>query len=72
MFEDDSEIFNNLLNENNDFKRLYSKHEELEQRLEQAYSKRDDSTLGNLKKEKLYVKDKMTTLLENHRHNHSN
>jgi uncharacterized protein YdcH (DUF465 family) len=52
MFEDDSEIFNNLLNENNDFKRLYSKHEELEQRLEQAYSKRDDSTLGNLKKKK--------------------
>jgi uncharacterized protein len=70
MFEHDQEIVKSLLNENNDFKRLYDKHGKLKQQLEEAYTKvkpLDDTTMGNLKKEKLYIKDKMATFVENYR-----
>ncbi|MGK0297334.1 MAG: hypothetical protein ACI9XC_000937 [Gammaproteobacteria bacterium] len=67
MFENDREIVNSLLVGNMDFKRLYTKHSKLEQELEQAFNKNDDTTLGKIKKEKLHIKDKMATLVEKHR-----
>jgi uncharacterized protein YdcH (DUF465 family) len=67
MFEDDREIVDSLLVGNMDFKRLYTKHSNLEEELEQVFNKKDDTTLGKIKKEKLYLKDKMATLVEKYR-----
>jgi uncharacterized protein YdcH (DUF465 family) len=67
MFENDREIVDSLLVCNINFKRLYTKHSNLEQQLEQAFNKNDDTTLGKLKKEKLYLKDKMASLVEKHK-----
>ena len=70
MFEFDQEVVQNLLTENIDFKRLYEKHGKLKQQLEDIYKssdRTDDITLGNLKKEKLQIKDKLATYVESHR-----
>ena len=70
MFEFDQEVVQNLLTENNDFKRLYEKHGKLKQQVEDIYNssdRPDDITLGKLKKEKLQVKDKLATYIESHR-----
>ena len=74
MFEYDQDIVKNLLEENNEFKRLYDKHGKLKQKLEEVYKRIevvDDTTLGELKKEKLHIKDKMATYIENYRHSHA-
>ena len=67
MFEFDQPIVERLLKIDESFKRLYDKHEELEQQIEDAYTTGhlgDDITMGNLKKEKLLVKDKLAKLIE--------
>ena len=73
MFEYDEDIVENLLKENDDFKRLYNKHGQLKRKVEDIYKNSepmDDITLGNLKKEKLFLKDKMALLIENYRQTH--
>lgn len=70
MFEYDQHIVNSLLSENNDFKRLYDKHDELKQRVDEANSGTlpvDDFSLERMKKEKLLLKDKMAMMIENYR-----
>ena len=70
MFEYDQHIVNSLLSENNDFKRLYDKHDELKQRVDEANSGTlpvDDFSLEKMKKEKLLLKDKMAMMIENYR-----
>ena len=70
MFEYDQQIVNSLLSENNDFKRLYDKHDELKQRVDEANSGTlpvDDFSLEKMKKEKLLLKDKMAMMIENYR-----
>jgi uncharacterized protein len=70
MFEYDQHIVNSLLSENNDFKRLYDKHDELKQRVEEANAGAipvDDFSLEKMKKEKLLLKDKMAMMIENYR-----
>ncbi len=67
MFEYDQPIVERLLKIDEGFKRLYDKHEELEQQIEEAYTTGhfgDDITMGKLKKEKLLVKDKLARLIE--------
>ena len=67
MFEFDQPIVERLLKIDEGFKRLYNKHEELEQQIEEAYTTGhlgDDITMGKLKKEKLLVKDKLARLIE--------
>ena len=54
MFEHDQEIVNSLLNENNDFKRLYEKHDVLKNTVKDANDKNlkvDQLSLEGLKKE---------------------
>jgi uncharacterized protein YdcH (DUF465 family) len=74
MFEFDRPIVERLLEINESFKRLYDKHEELEQQLEDAYTTGhlgDDFTMGKLKKEKLLVKDKLAKFIEEQKQTHS-
>ncbi len=73
MFEYDNEIVESLLSENRDFERLYNKHVELKQRVEQANAGNeamDELSLEQLKKEKLLVKDRLATLIEGYRRVH--
>ena len=70
MFEYDNEIVESLLSENRNFERLYNKHNELKQKVEQANAGRepiDEISLEQLKKEKLLVKDRLASLIEGHR-----
>ena len=70
MFEYEQEIVNALLNENEKFKRLYSRHSKLKEKVKDANSRvapMDDYTLDNLKKEKLHVKDQMAAMINQYR-----
>lgn len=71
MFEFEREIVEDLLKVNNDFRRLYTKHDQLKRKVEQVKNKKaviDEYSLENIKKEKLLLKDKMDVLIEHHRH----
>jgi len=73
MFEDDQEIINLLLNENNDFRWLYDKHNSLKNTVKEANEGNvviDQLSLEELKKEKLNLKDRMSLMIESHRHSH--
>ncbi len=73
MFEFEKEIVDSLLNENQDFKRLYEKHSRLKRRVESVHEGSeplDDLSLEVLKKEKLFLKDKMAALIEDYRQSH--
>ena len=73
MFEYDNEIVESLLSENKDFERLYTKHNQLKQRVDQANAgveAIDDISLEQLKKEKLLVKDRLASLIEGYRRVH--
>ena len=73
MFEHDQEIVNSLLSENNDFKRLYEKHNVLKNTVKDVNDKNlkvDQLSLEGLKKEKLILKDRMATIIEDYKHDH--
>ena len=75
MFEYEQEIVNALLNENENFKRLYSRHGELKEKVKDANSgiaPLDGYTLDNLKKEKLHVKDQMAAMINQYRQTQMN
>lgn len=74
MFEFDQHIVNSLLSENNDFKRLYDKHDMLKQRVKEVNSgvvPMDDFSLEKIKKEKLLLKDRMAHMIEDYRQTHT-
>lgn len=74
MFEHDQEIVNSLLNENNDFKRLYEKHNVLKNTVKDVNDKNlkvDQLSLEGLKKEKLILKDRMATIIEDYKHSNA-
>ena len=74
MFEHDQQIVTSLLQQNDDFKRLYSKHVELKQRVTEAHSgiiPLDDFSLEKMKKEKLLLKDRMAQMIESYRQQHT-
>lgn len=74
MFEHDQEIVNSLLSENNDFKRLYEKHNVLKNTVKDANDKNlkvDQLSLEGLKKEKLILKDRMASIIEDYKHDHA-
>lgn len=74
MFEHDQHIVDALLAENSDFQRLYHKHVELKNRVHEANARSDlmdDLSLETLKKEKLMLKDKMASLIEDYRRAHA-
>ena len=74
MFEHDQEIVNSLLNENEDFKRLYEKHSTLKHTVKEANERHidvDQFSLEGMKKEKLQLKDRMAVMIENYKHSHA-
>ncbi len=71
MFENDQEIVNSLLNNNNDFRRLYDKHTKIKNTVKEANEGNvaiEQLSLEELKKTKLELKDRMSTIIENYRH----
>ena len=73
MFEYDQDIVNFLLNESNDFRRLYNKHDDLKRTVQEAnegHISVDEISLEGLKKEKLYIKDCMSLMIEDYRRSH--
>ena len=74
MFEHDQEIVDSLLNEDDDFKRMYEKHGKLKQKVRDANlgaEPIDDFALENLKKEKLLLKDRMAAMIASYRQAHA-
>lgn len=71
MFENDQEIVNSLLTNDMGFKRLYDKHNDLKNTVKEVNEGNvdmDQLSLEELKKIKLDLKDKMSLMIENHRH----
>ena len=74
MFEHDQEIVNSLLSENNNFKRLYDKHNVLKAKVKKANQGSitvNEFSLEDLKKEKLSLKDRMSIMIEDYKHSHA-
>jgi len=66
MFEHRQNAVNQLLGDNIEFRRLYNKHQELHQKVhdaEMGVRAMDDISLAQLKKEKLWHKDKLNQML---------
>ena len=74
MFEHEKIIVDTLLTENNDFKQLYSKHHELNSKVDDANHgdlSLDDYSLENLKKEKLLLRDQLAGMIRDYRRAHA-
>ena len=74
MFEFDRQIVDYLLSENFDFKRLYDKHDMLNQQVDEITSGNltaDDLTLERMKKEKLLLKDRLSSMIEDYKRQHA-
>jgi uncharacterized protein YdcH (DUF465 family) len=74
MFEYDQDIVENLLSDNQDFRRMYEKHGELKQRVRDANlgtDAVDEFSLETMKKEKLLLKDRMAAIIEDYRRAHN-
>jgi uncharacterized protein len=71
MFEFEKEIVEDLLKVNDNFRRMYNKHNQLNRKVDNANQRAetiDEFSLETLKKEKLLLKDRMAALIETHRH----
>ena len=74
MFEYDEAIVDTLLHDNQHFQALYKQHHDLKERVksaERGVMPTDDVTLGTMKREKLYAKDKMAAMIEEYRREHA-
>ncbi len=66
MFEHDQEVVQELLSDNDEFRRLFAKHQDLHKQVcevEVGAASMDDLSLVRLKKEKLLAKDRMARIL---------
>jgi len=69
MFENHREPMEALLKENEEFRRLYNHHQQLEKRViaaENGTAPMEDLALNSLKKEKLKTKDTLTRMMDQH------
>ena len=69
MFENHREQMEVLLKENEEFRRLYNHHQNLEKRVmaaENGTAPMEDLALNQLKREKLRTKDQLARLMERH------
>ena len=67
MFEHQKEQMEKLMKENEDFLRIYNRHQELDKRVtaaEVGTAPMEDLALNQLKKEKLWAKDQLARILE--------
>ena len=74
MFEYDQAIVQTLLAENDDFKDLYKRHDDLKDKVRKAelgVLPLDDQALVSMKKEKLLTKDKMAAMIDDYRRDHA-
>jgi uncharacterized protein len=70
MFENQQNDVETLIKSDSEFRSLYQRHQELDSKVRDAelgVLPLDDTTLHNMKKEKLWAKDKLTTMWERHR-----
>ena len=66
MFERQQNRMDELIKENEDFRRIYNRHQELDKRVtaaELGTAPMEDLALNQLKKEKLWVKDKLAVYM---------
>ena len=66
MFEHRQNKLDELIKENEDFRRIYDRHQELDKRVtaaELGTAPMEDLALNQLKKEKLWVKDKLAVFM---------
>lgn len=67
MFENQQDQMEILLKNNEDFRRLYNRHQQLEKRVlaaETGTAPMEDLALSDLKREKLRTKDQLTRIME--------
>ena len=67
MFEHRQDKLDELIKENEDFRRIYDRHQELDKRVtaaELGTAPMEDLALNQLKKEKLWAKDKLAMLMD--------
>jgi len=67
MFENQKDQMEILLKSNDDFRRLYNHHQQLEKRVvaaENGTAPMEDMALNELKREKLRTKDQLTRMME--------
>jgi len=66
MFEHHKSEMDELIKENEDFRRIYNRHQELDKRVtaaELGTAPMEDLALNKLKKEKLWAKDQLANLM---------
>ena len=66
MFERQQNKMDELIKGNEDFRRIYNRHQELDKRVtaaELGTAPMEDLALNQLKKEKLWVKDKLAVFM---------
>jgi len=66
MFEHHQDLLEELIKDNDDFRRNYKRHQELDKRVtaaELGTAPMGDLALNKLKKEKLWIKDKLAVLI---------
>lgn len=69
MFENRADQFTGMVNNNEEFRQLYKQHKALDKRVRAADNRTapmDTLALNKLKKEKLWLKDRMDWLMERH------
>ncbi len=74
MFDYDQGIVKSLLHDSIEFKRLYDKHSRLKKQVQEAQTSNqnvDDVDLEKLKKEKLYLKDRMASMIDQYKRSHA-
>lgn len=74
MFEHEQEIVEALLHENEEFARMYKKHNHLKNQVHEANIGTfavDDFTLEDMKKQKLRLKDQMAAIIQDYRRAHA-
>ena len=67
MFEHRQDLMEKLMKENEDFRRIFNRHQELDKRVSEAElgtAPMEDLALNKLKKEKLWAKDKLAQLMD--------
>ena len=67
MFEHQKEQMEKLMRENEDFLRIYNRHQELDKKVtaaELGTAPMEDLALNQLKKEKLWAKDQLARIMD--------
>jgi len=67
MFEHRQDLMERMMKENEEFRRIFNRHQELDKRVTEAElgtAPMEDLALIQLKKEKLWAKDKLAYLMD--------